>query len=190
MLSGSSRDLALLAYSQCTSVEVGAEEGREAWREESSAPLCSSSTCTGNPEAVNLKVHHSILLKKEKKKGGSRTVLTTVKGWLGGSLSSCFYENDNFHLSLPRKQTKKKTHGRQAEENFHHLLLISVEGLQMLAQPQGNGKQFLTAFDKWRSRCLLFLRGIADLFFGFFFVFRVPLRMKVKSRFVGADHLH
>lgn len=45
-------------------------------------------------------------LKKEKK--GSRTVLTTVKGWLGGSLSSCFYENYNFHLSLPRKQTKNQ----------------------------------------------------------------------------------
>lgn len=39
----------------------------------------------------------------------------------------------------------------------------------MLAQPRGNGKQFLTAFDKWRSCCLFFEEELLICFFGVFF---------------------
>lgn len=82
------------------------------WRR--AAPLYSSSTCTGNPEAVNLKVHHSVLFFFFLI--CSSTALITVKEWLGGSLSSCFYghfflvlnKNYNFHLPLHPAKKKKK----------------------------------------------------------------------------------
>lgn len=165
MLAWSSRDLAVLAYCRCTSTEVGAEEGRDACREESSAPLCSSSTCTGNPGAVNLKSTPFHTLNKRKK--GSRTVLTTVKGWLGGSLSSCFYENYNFHLSLPRKRTKKNTkkHRRQAIEKNPPLPVNPSRRTTDACAATRQRKTVCYGF--WKMVKLLsffFLREIADIF--------------------------